>query len=47
MIRGFGLLLVAGIAIAFALALTAGLATLSLTRPAAGRRRRVTASRRR
>ena len=37
MIRGFGLLLVAGIAIAFALALTAGLATLSLTRPAASR----------
>lgn len=32
MVRGFGLLLVAGIAIAFALALTAGLAALSLTK---------------
>jgi hydrophobe/amphiphile efflux-3 (HAE3) family protein len=31
MVRGFGLLLVAGIAIAFALALTVGLAALSLT----------------
>ena len=30
MVRGFGLLLVAGVAIAFALALTAGLTTLSL-----------------
>ena len=33
MVRGFGLLLVAGIAIAFALALTAGLTMLSLTKP--------------
>ncbi len=33
MVRGFGLLLVAGIAIAFVLALTAGLAALSLSRP--------------
>jgi uncharacterized protein len=32
MVRGFGVLLVVGIAIAFCLALTAGLATLSLTR---------------
>jgi hydrophobe/amphiphile efflux-3 (HAE3) family protein len=31
MVRGFGALLVAGVAIAFALAVTAGLATLSLT----------------
>jgi hydrophobe/amphiphile efflux-3 (HAE3) family protein len=40
MIRGFGLLLVAGIAIAFALALTAGLATLSLVKAGGGRRGR-------
>ena len=33
MVRGFGLLLVAGIAIAFALSLTAGLAALSLVKP--------------
>jgi hydrophobe/amphiphile efflux-3 (HAE3) family protein len=41
MIRGFGVLLVMGVAIAFAVALTAGLAVLSLTggRPAAGRGR--------
>jgi uncharacterized protein len=32
-VRGFGLLLVLGIALAFALALTAGLATLSLVKP--------------
>ena len=37
MVRGFGLLLVGGIALAFALALTAGLATLSLTRTSAER----------
>ncbi len=43
MVRGFGLLLVAGIAIAFGLALTAGLAALSLT----GRRRSGGAVRRR
>jgi uncharacterized protein len=36
MVRGFGLLLVAGIAIAFALALTAGLATLSLVKAVGG-----------
>jgi len=35
MVRGFGLLLVVGIAVAFALALTAGLATLSMARRAA------------
>jgi hydrophobe/amphiphile efflux-3 (HAE3) family protein len=34
MVRSFGLLLVAGVAIAFLLALTAGLAALSLRRPA-------------
>ena len=40
MVQGFGLLLVAGIAIAFALALTFGLATLSLVKPdGAGRGR--------
>jgi uncharacterized protein len=38
MVRGFGLLLVGGIAIAFAVALTAGLAALSLTSPGDGRR---------
>ena len=41
MVRGFGLLLVAGIAVAFMVALTAGLALLSLTRrgsPTGGRR---------
>jgi uncharacterized protein len=41
MIRGFGLLLVAGVAISFAVALTAGLALLSLTardKPAGGGR---------
>jgi hydrophobe/amphiphile efflux-3 (HAE3) family protein len=45
MVRAFGLLLVAGIAIAFALALTAGLATLSLTggSPSAGRASRAPA----
>ncbi|MGH2955130.1 MAG: MMPL family transporter, partial [Solirubrobacterales bacterium] len=37
MIRGFGLLLVLGITVAFALALTVGLATLSLTQAAARR----------
>jgi hydrophobe/amphiphile efflux-3 (HAE3) family protein len=37
MVRGFGALLVAGIAIAFGVALTAGLATLSLGRGGAGR----------
>ncbi len=44
MVRGFGALLVAGIAIAFALALTAGTAALSLR---AARRRRVTLAARR
>ena len=44
MVRGFGLLLVAGIAVAFALALTAGLAALSLTRR--GHRRAVGSGRR-
>ena len=38
MVRGFGLLLVIGIAAAFALALTAGLCALSLTKPDEGRR---------
>jgi hydrophobe/amphiphile efflux-3 (HAE3) family protein len=37
-VRSFGLLLVAGIAFAFALALTAGLAALSLASPAGGER---------
>jgi hydrophobe/amphiphile efflux-3 (HAE3) family protein len=40
MVRGFGLLLFAGIAIAFWLALTAGLAALSLTRTVPGAERR-------
>ena len=34
MVRGFGLLLVVGVAIAFVLALTAGFAALSLRREA-------------
>jgi uncharacterized protein len=38
MVRGFAALLVGGIAVAFVLALTAGLATLSLLRPGRGRR---------
>jgi hypothetical protein len=36
MVRDFGLLLVAGVAIAFALAMTAGFAALALRRPGAG-----------
>ena len=44
MVRGFGLLLIVGVAIAFALALTAGFAALSLRRGrVAGRRGRVAA----
>jgi uncharacterized protein len=39
MVRGFGVLLVVGIALAFALALTAGLATLSMTSAGSGRTR--------
>jgi uncharacterized protein len=41
MVRGFGLLLVAGIAIAFGLALTLGTAVLALADPERPRRRRV------
>jgi uncharacterized protein len=40
MVRGFALLLVGGIAVAFVLALTVGLASLSLLSPLAGGRRR-------
>ena len=38
MVRGFALLLVLGIVVAFALALTVGLSSLSLLKPASGRR---------
>src|SRR5207253_285313 len=40
MVRSFGLLLVLGILLAFALAITSGLATLSMTKPSEPQRRR-------